>query len=132
MRLIPDTTAARVMTRILQFDVRTPGLGVARAGIALAQILTLTLTPLDALTQTVAGRADPRACTGYQTVSALCIGEGYLPDELRVTLIVGLLILVAAGLYPRALTFVHSWICYSILTGITLPEGGDSIAALAG
>ncbi|WP_185276790.1 sporulation-delaying protein SdpB family protein [Leifsonia shinshuensis] len=104
---------------------------VFRAGFALAQILYLAFTPYDALMQTVLGTGSTPDCDGLRGISALCVGGDAVPDGTRIIVISALLLLVVVGFLPRVMSVVHAWIAVSLSIGIALPDGGDSLAAIA-
>lgn len=113
------------------FDLRRATFSVFRAGIATAQLLYLAFTPFDALMQTVLGTGSTPDCDGLRGVSALCVGGDAVPDGTRIVGIIALLSLVVMGFMPRVMSVVHAWIAISLSIGIALPDGGDSVAAIA-
>lgn len=126
----PPHLSARLRLTLATFDIRRGTFTVFRAGIALAQIVFLVFTPFDALMQGVEGSADLPNCEGLRSISALCVGGPSVPDGIRTFAMIALLALVVVGFLPAVTSVVHAWIAVSLSTGLALPDGGDSVAAI--
>lgn len=130
MRTQFQARAAALHGALRNLEVRQRTFTICRALLALAQILIVAFTPYTALMQTVEGAERAPYCDGPRIVSAFCVGGDEIPSWTRVAVIIILLTMVAVGFIPRLMSFVHAWIAISISTGISLPDGGDSVAAI--
>ncbi|PPI25190.1 hypothetical protein C5D34_11985 [Rathayibacter sp. AY1B1] len=122
--------ALRLQIALQSLEVRQRAFTLGRGALAAAQISILVFTPFSALMQTVGGAEPAPYCAGARIISAFCIGGPEVPSIVRVIVMIVLLGLVLVGFLPRVMAFVHAWISISISTGISLPDGGDSVAAI--
>lgn len=119
----------RVLTAVRAFDPESVTLGVARTGLASAQLLLLVVTGPAHLFVPVLGQEEAPACSSWvQRTSAFCLGEGLLGLDLVRWLVVAGLVLVASGFMPRLTGVLHYWLTLSISTSIALPDGGEAVA----
>lgn len=105
-------------------------LQIGRSVIALAQLLTLTLTSWNNLEASVLDRPATFFCTGPREASVFCLGSS-APSELGRWIAIGILVLVLTGLAPRVISFLHVWIAISMNVSLALPDGGEGVAAFA-
>ncbi|MBT0568537.1 sporulation-delaying protein SdpB family protein [Williamsia sp. CHRR-6] len=123
------TTLSPATNWAFTFDPRTRWFGVSRSLIAIAQAVTLLLTPARYLIVPLDGAptAEPK-CSGPAALSAYCLG-GNDHSQVRQWIIVAILLVVAGGYRPRWTALPHAYAAYSIVQSISLPDGGESVAA---
>lgn len=134
MRSVSDSVQAvlaHVRKELRTFDVRTSRtIGWARSLVAIAQILTLALTPASYLFVPVgAGTAGPQ-CRASNAWTAYCV-TGQMSPQITSWILVGVLCLVVSGYFPRLSALAHVWVSFSIYTAVSLPDGGDVAAQFA-
>jgi antimicrobial peptide system SdpB family protein len=127
--IFAEVVGPRLRRTVRAFDVQTLTFSTFRATLALAQLITLVTTPYDALMQTLVGSGAGPICDGLRRASTYCIGRS-LPEELVTTVMVLILVCVAVGLLPTAMAILHAWVAFSIAASISLPDGGDQVAAV--
>jgi len=103
------------------------GLGLARTVLALGTLGTLLATPPKVLLAPLAGGITPPFCMGVARASAWCV----MPADPQFArwLSVGILLAVASGWRPRLTAIPHWWACWSLVTSMSIGDGGDSITA---
>lgn len=103
------------------------GLGLARTVLALGTLGTLLATPPQALLAPMAGGLVPPFCAGVARASAWCL----LPADWQFArwLSVGILLVVASGWRPRLTAIPHWWVAWSLVTSVSMRDGGDTITA---
>lgn len=130
MQLIfAELTGPRLRRTLRSVDLQTLRFSAFRGALVLAQLTILMATPYDALMQTVAGTGAGPLCDGLRNASTYCLGRS-LPDGLVTTVMVMILIGVAAGISPIIMAVLHAWVAFSIAASISLPDGGDQAAAV--
>ncbi|TFB87272.1 hypothetical protein E3O44_09105 [Cryobacterium algoricola] len=115
---------------IARFNPRSYQIQVGRSIIAVGEFATLSLTTWPNLTTEVAGRDAASYCSSIRRASLFCIGSD-TPNV--VGLWVGLVIaaMVVAGVYPRFVAPLHVWLAISMNASLSLPDGGEAVAAFA-
>lgn len=127
--ILAELVPARLRRTVSAFDMQSRGYGSFRALLALAQLTILSITPYEALMQTLAGeRAGPN-CAGVRAASAYCLGRN-LPEWFVTASMACVLVMAAAGVLPVVISVLHSWVAFSIASSIALPDGGDQAAAV--
>mgnify|MGYP005997191865 CR=1 FL=1 len=111
------------------FDCRTRGFGIGRSLVAFAQLTVLLGTTTPALFASLLDEPPAPHCAGINSVSLFCVaGDTHLVAKQYVA--AALLAVVMSGWRPRLTGIPHAWISFSILSSISLPDGGDSIAQI--
>ena len=103
------------------------GLGLARTVLALGTLGTLLATSPQALLAPLTGGVTPPLCPAAARASAWCL----LPADPQFArwLSVGILLVVASGWRPRLTAIPHWWISWSLVTSVSMRDGGDTITA---
>jgi antimicrobial peptide system SdpB family protein len=106
----------------------SPLLGVARTLIALGGLVTVLFTREDYLFRPVHGLGTYPLCGHIDQASLFCV----MRDDLGLARIVAavLLVVVITGFLPQVTSILHAWIAFSVASSISIPEGGDQIAAI--
>lgn len=126
---LPPLHALR--NNVFRFDVYSRRTQIGRSLIALSQLLTLTLTNWSNLTTEVAGRTPTEYCHGPRAISVFCVGGPGVPVESGRWIGVAILALVIAGIFPPAVSALHAWVAISMQLSLSLPDGGEAVAAFA-
>ncbi|QFQ97531.1 hypothetical protein F9278_16390 [Streptomyces phaeolivaceus] len=113
-----------------RFDPRTNVYGLMRTLIAVGMFATLTLTPAAALFHPVAGTKDAPYCDGLSAISGFCVGGDALGLDVRRCLLAAVLIPVMIGWRPRFWVIPHWWVAFSVVSSLSLPDGGDTVAVI--
>lgn len=103
------------------------GLGLARTVLALGTLGTLLATPPRVLFTPLANEITPPFCTGAGRASAWCLMSA--DPQFARWLSVGVLLAVASGWRPRLTAIPHWWVCWSLVTSVSIGDGGDTITA---
>lgn len=100
--------------------------GVARTLLALGTLGTLTFTSTTSLFTPAQGLPAAPYCTGVVRAAVYCLVPG---DELEIGrwVSVAILLVVISGWRPRWTAIPHWWVCFSLATAATIPDGGDQI-----
>ncbi|MDW8806190.1 hypothetical protein P1P68_15700 [Streptomyces scabiei] len=114
----------------VRFDPRTNVYGLTRTLIAVGMFATLCLTPAAALFHPVAGMKDAPYCDGLSAISGFCVGGDALGPDARRWLLAAVLIPVMIGWRPRFWVIPHWWVAFSIVSSLSLPDGGDTVAVI--
>ncbi|WP_052069885.1 sporulation-delaying protein SdpB family protein [Rhodococcoides fascians] len=128
--MLTATDALKALgARARSFDSRTRGFGIGRSLIAFAQLTVLLGTTTPALFASLLDQPPAPHCGGMNSVSLFCVaGDTHLVAKQYIAAAV--LALVMSGWSPRFTGIPHAWISFSILSSISLPDGGDSIAQI--
>ena len=119
-----------LLKNVPQFNPLATRIQVGRSIIAIAELLTLSLTSWSSLTADVLGRVPTVYCAGPRVISVFCLG-GSSPTEIGRWLGIGISVLVVAGLLPRYVAFLHVWLALSMSASLSLPDGGESVGNFA-
>ncbi|UAJ79157.1 hypothetical protein IT072_18430 [Leifsonia sp. ZF2019] len=103
---------------------------VGRSLIALAQLITLALTPWVSLSADVVGRTPVGYCEGVRQISVFCLGSE-VPNEFGRWAGTAIAILVISGLFPRYTSVLHAWLALSMGVSLSVPDGGESVAVFS-
>lgn len=111
---------------------QAPGFRVqlGRSLIALAQLITLTLTSWENLSTEVLSVTPDTYCAGIKRASMFCLGSS-TPQEYGRWIGIGIALLVLSGLLPRLTALAHLWLALSLNLSLSLPDGGESVAVFA-
>lgn len=127
--LIAADTLRTLGARAHTFDSRTLGFGIGRSLVAFAQLTVLLGTTTPALFASLLDQPPAPHCAGMNSVSLFCVaGDTHLVAKQYIA--AALLAVVMSGWRPRLTGIPHAWISFSILSSISLPDGGDSIAQI--
>ncbi|MFB9714702.1 sporulation-delaying protein SdpB family protein [Arthrobacter methylotrophus] len=107
----------------------SPVIGVVRAILAFASLLTLSATPTDSLFQPLWGIGPQPVCKGINAFNLFC---AFGPDNLELSKLVtaAALLLIISGYLPQITSLLHYWISFSLFNGIAIPDGGDQITVV--
>jgi len=103
------------------------GLGLARTVLALGTLGTLLATPPQVLFTPLENGMAPPFCTDVGRASAWCVMSA--APQLARWLSVGVLLAVVSGWRPRLTAIPHWWVCWSLVTSVSIGDGGDTITA---
>jgi antimicrobial peptide system SdpB family protein len=124
---------SRLLRTAYLFDPRSAGLALGRSLLAVAQLTVILCSPDSALFEPTRALPSGMHCDGVRGVSLWCAGgaagAGGLPAARVIA--VATLALVAVGYRPRWTCLPHWYVTFSLSAAITLPIGGDRIAAIA-
>jgi len=113
-----------------RFDGQSLRPQVGRSIIAIAQLLTLTLTTWPNLTADVLGRSPEMYCAGPRSISLFCLGSS-APSETGRWIAIAVCVLVLSGIYPRWTSVLHLWVAISMAVSLSLPDGGEAVAVFS-
>lgn len=107
-------------------NIFTPALGLLRAGIALAHLLTLATTSTDYLIRPAAGIPDPLECSNIKSLSMYCLAPN---DQLWIVRALGIAIccLCISGFLPRLSALLFFWLSFSAFNTWIITDGGDQV-----
>lgn len=111
---------------------QTPGFRVqlGRGLIALAQLITLTLTSWENLSTEVLSIKPDTNCADIKRASLFCLGAD-APQEYGRWIGIAIALLVLSGVLPRITAPAHLWLALSLNASLSLPDGGESVAVFA-
>ncbi|MFE0458745.1 sporulation-delaying protein SdpB family protein [Kitasatospora sp. NPDC058965] len=122
----------RILASAANFDPRGLPLAVARAVLAIAELITITFTPDHDLFTYQPGLSDGMRCYGAHDLSLWCIAgpspAGLLGSRLAA---IAVLVLVIAGYRPQWTCVPHWFVTWSLTVSMTMPSGAEE-AAFAG
>lgn len=113
-----------------RFDGQSLRPQVGRSIIAIAQLLTLTLTSWPNQTADVLGRSPEMYCAGPRSISLLCLGSS-TPNEAGRWIAIAVCVLVVSGIYPLWTSVLHLWVAISMAVSLSLPDGGEAVAVFS-
>lgn len=122
---------ATFSTAVTDWDHRSRGYAVGRSLLGLGSLITVLLTPIDALL-VPDGTSRGAACDGLRSITVLCLGHPSLGPQMEVRrwVLIAVFALVVAGLLPRWTGPLHCWAAFSLSASLTLPDGGEAIAGI--
>jgi antimicrobial peptide system SdpB family protein len=132
MNPVHDVQAAfgKLTASMARFNPLARNVQIGRTIIAVAQLVTLTLTTWPNLTTDVAGRDATGYCAGIRAASLFCLGSD-TPHIVGWWVGSSILLLVIAGIYPRLVAILHAWLALSMNASLSLPDGGEAVAVFA-
>ncbi|MFG3085620.1 sporulation-delaying protein SdpB family protein [Streptomyces parvulus] len=103
--------------------------GLARTLLALGTLLTLTFSNSATLFRPVAYQSPSPTCQGVESAGLFCVMPRDDLDTAR-WLCVLVLLVVASGWRPRITALAHTYISFSVFTGIAIGDGGDQLTTV--
>lgn len=100
----------------------------ARSLLAFGTLITLIFNDSGILFRPTAQFSQAPACIGIAKVSIFCLFNDNL--ELARFICILLLLIVLTGFYPRITALFHWWVSFSVITTMTIVDGGDQIASV--
>lgn len=111
----------------LAVPVWSSGVGLARTLLALGTLGTLLATDPVVLMSPLANGVVPPVCQGVAQAGVWCV-TGDLAVGRWVS--VALLLLAASGWRPRFTALGHWYVSWSLITNVTIQDGGDQVSAV--
>lgn len=118
------TAFDRYLTHLMARNPWTNVYGVVRSLLACGTLLTLLCNDTGTLFRPIAGMTECPSCIGMAQYSLFCL-LGNL--ELARWVSIGLLTLVAIGIYPRFTALLHVYVAFSLMSTVILVDGGDQV-----
>ncbi len=127
---VVPTALTTLVSNLGRYNPLAIRLQIGRSIIAVAGLLTLSLSSWANLTASVLGRSETLHCAGPRQLSLFCLGSDS-PSELGRWLGIAVLVLVLSGLLPRVVSVLHLWVAFSMNVSLSLPDGGEAVATFA-
>jgi antimicrobial peptide system SdpB family protein len=102
--------------------------GLARTLLAVSGMATLLANPPAVLFHPAAGLEGAPSCAGAASIGIFCIAGERL--ELARWASVVILGVVASGWRPRLTAITHWWVAWSVMSAVTIQDGGDQVHAV--